>query len=67
MKSLRQRVLLSYLCRLRPDFLITLADVWWLAFLTHPSIEQFFRMTATRWVMYFPIDGHRPDGTLPPS
>jgi glycosyltransferase involved in cell wall biosynthesis len=60
-------VLLSYLCRLRPDVLISLADVWWLTFLTDPAIEQFFEMTPTRWMMYFPIDGHRLDHTLPPS
>ncbi|TMC40388.1 MAG: glycosyltransferase family 4 protein, partial [Chloroflexi bacterium] len=60
-------VLLSHLYRLRPDVLITLADVWWLTFLTDPSLRQFFEMTSTRWLSYFPIDGHRPDGTLPPS
>jgi glycosyltransferase involved in cell wall biosynthesis len=60
-------VLLSQLYRLRPDYLITLGDVWWLTFLTSPTIEQFFRMTSTRWVQYFPIDGNRPDGSLPPS
>ena len=60
-------VLLSHLYRLRPDVLITLADVWWLTFLTDPSLRQFFEMTSTRWLSYFPIDGHRRDGTLPPS
>src|SRR5206468_525850 len=53
--------------RLRPDYLVTLADVWWLTFLTDPGIERFFGMTATRWAMYFPLDGHRPDRTLPAS
>ncbi len=60
-------VLLNHLYRLRPDVLITLGDVWWLTFLTDPSLRQFFEMTTSRWLSYFPIDGHRADGTLPPS
>jgi len=60
-------VLLSHLYRVRPDYLITLADVWWMSFLTEPALAQYFRMSGTRWASYFPIDGHRLDGTLPPS
>jgi glycosyltransferase involved in cell wall biosynthesis len=60
-------VLLTHLYRLRPDYLVTLADVWWLTFLTDPAVEQYLSMTSTRWVTYFPIDGHRLDGSLPPS
>jgi glycosyltransferase involved in cell wall biosynthesis len=60
-------VLLAYLYRLRPDYLVTLADAWWLTFLTDPGFGQFFEMTATHWAMYFPLDGHRPNRTLPAS
>src|SRR5437773_2192481 len=52
---------------IRPDLLITLGDVWWLTFLTDPALQQYFQMTNTRWLFYYPIDGNRPDGSLPPS
>lgn len=60
-------VLLGYLYRLRPDVIITLGDIWWFSFMADPALDQFLAMTGTPWLLYFPVDGHRPDGALPPS
>ena len=60
-------VLVSYLMRLRPDVLVTLADVWWLTFITHPLIANYLRTSCTPWVLYYPIDGDMGEGRLPPS
>ena len=59
--------LLGYLHRIQPDFLITLADVWWMSFLTDPPIQQYLDMSRTRWALYYPIDGTDADGRLPPG
>jgi len=58
-------VLLGYLYRFRPQFLITLADVWWLSFLADPPVQQYLDMSGARWALYYPIDGADPDGLLP--
>ena len=58
-------VLLGYLMRIRPDFLVTLADVWWLSFITDPPVQQFLDMSGTRWALYYPVDGADPSGRLP--
>ncbi len=60
-------VLLGYLMRTRPDFLVTLADVWWLSFLADPPVQQFLDLSGSRWVLYYPVDGADPEGRLPPS
>lgn len=60
-------VLLGYLLRFRPDFLITLADVWWMSFLADPAVQRYFDQSGTRWVHYYPLDGADPDGKLPAS
>jgi len=60
-------VILRVLYRVRPDVLITLADVWWMPFLTDAALMNFFEATGTRWLTYYPIDGNLPDGTLPAS
>ena len=60
-------VLLGYLFRARPEFLITLADVWWMSFIADPAIQRYFDQSGTRWVHYYPIDGADPDGKLPPG
>src|SRR5262245_923229 len=58
-------VLLGYLYRFRPQFLITLADVWWLSFLADPPVQQYLDMSGARWALYYPIDGADPEGLLP--
>jgi glycosyltransferase involved in cell wall biosynthesis len=58
-------VLLGYLMRLQPDFLVTLGDVWWMSFLADPPIQRHLDMSGTRWVHYYPVDGAAPDGRLP--
>ncbi|MBL8186866.1 MAG: glycosyltransferase family 4 protein [Acidobacteria bacterium] len=60
-------VLLNYLRRLQPDILVTLADVWWLTFISNPMIAGFMRMACIPWALYFPIDGDMGDGQLPVS
>src|SRR5947208_1672460 len=60
-------VLLRVLDRIRPDLVITLADVWWMTFLTDSALTNWFEASASRWLMYYPIDGNRADGTLPAS
>jgi glycosyltransferase involved in cell wall biosynthesis len=58
---------LGYLIRQRPDFVITLADVWWMSFLADPPVQRFLDQSGARWVLYYPIDGADPSGRLPPS
>lgn len=58
-------VLLGYMLRSRPDFLITLADVWWMSFMTEPDVQRYLDLSGTRWVHYYPIDGADPKGKLP--
>jgi len=60
-------VLLGYLHRIRPDFVISLADIWWMSYVTDPAIQSFLDISGTRWVHYYPVDGATPDGTLPKS
>jgi len=60
-------VLLNYLQKIRPDILITLADVWWLTYITNPSIANFMRTAGIPWALYYPIDGDMGDLRLPPS
>src|SRR5262245_16485107 len=60
-------VLLNYLQRIQPDILVTLADVWWLTFISHPLIANFMRTASIPWTLYYPIDGDLGDGRLPPS
>lgn len=58
-------VLLGYLHRLQPHFLITLADIWWMSFLTEPPVQRYLDLSGTRWVHYYPVDGADPEGRLP--
>jgi glycosyltransferase involved in cell wall biosynthesis len=58
-------VLLGYLMRVRPDYVVSLADVWWTGFLADPQIQAFLDMSGTRWVHYYPVDGATPEGVLP--
>jgi glycosyltransferase involved in cell wall biosynthesis len=60
-------VLLVYLQKLQPDILLTLADVWWLTYITSPFIANFMRIAGIPWALYYPIDGDLGDGRLPPS
>jgi len=60
-------VILAYLQKLRPDVLVTLADVWWLTFIESPFISSFRSLARIPWVLYFPIDGDLGDELLPPS
>jgi glycosyltransferase involved in cell wall biosynthesis len=58
-------VLLGYLHRFRPDFVVSLADVWWMSYVADPAIQSFLDAAGTRWVHYYPVDGATPDGVLP--
>jgi glycosyltransferase involved in cell wall biosynthesis len=58
-------VLYGYLMRVRPDFVISLADVWWMSFLADPQVQGYLDMSGARWVHYYPVDGADPDGRLP--
>lgn len=60
-------VLLNYLWRTQPDVLVTLADVWWLTYISHPTIARFMRTAGIPWALYYPIDGDMGAGLLPPS
>ena len=60
-------VLLGYLQRLKPDILVTLADVWWLTYIANPTITGFLRAAQIPWALYYPIDGDLGDGALPAS
>ena len=60
-------VLLNYLQRLRPDVLVTLADVWWLTYIAHPLIASFLATAGIPWALYYPIDGDCGEGRLPES
>ena len=60
-------VLLTYLQKLRPDVLVTLADVWWLTYLANPLIANFMRMAGIPWALYYPIDGDMGKERLPAS
>ncbi|MEO0248440.1 MAG: glycosyltransferase family 4 protein [candidate division WOR-3 bacterium] len=60
-------VLLNHLYRLRPEVLITLADVWWLTYIANPSIANFMRTAGIPWALYYPIDGDIGHGRLPGS
>ena len=57
--------LLGYLYRFRPDFVITLADVWWMSFVADPPVQRYLDLSGTRWVLYYPIDAADPSGRLP--
>ena len=60
-------VLLNYLRRLQPDILVTLADVWWLTYITYPAIANFMHAANIAWALYYPIDGDMGKDQLPPS
>ncbi|MFG1605024.1 glycosyltransferase family 4 protein [Actinoplanes sp. NPDC049265] len=60
-------VLLGYLMRIRPDYVVSLADVWWMSFMTDPQIQSYLDMSGTRWVHYYPVDGADPAGRLAPG
>ncbi len=60
-------VLLNYLRRIQPDVLVTLADVWWLTFISHPLIANFMSTAGIPWALYYPIDGDMGEGRLPQS
>ena len=60
-------VLMNYLQKLRPDVLVTLADVWWLTYVANPLIANFMRTAGIPWALYYPIDGDMGHGRLPAS
>jgi glycosyltransferase involved in cell wall biosynthesis len=59
--------LYSYLLERRPDAVVILGDIWWLPWIVPPWLRRHMSTTQTRLVQYFPIDGARADGRLPPS
>ena len=58
-------VLLGYMMRLQPHFVVTLGDVWWMSFMTDPGMQRHLDLSGGRWVLYYPIDGTDPTGRLP--
>jgi glycosyltransferase involved in cell wall biosynthesis len=56
-----------YLLEHRPDAVVVLGDIAWLPSITPPWVRRHLVMTATPLVLYFPVDGVRADGLLPPS
>ena len=58
-------VLLGYLMRFNPQFVITLADVWWMTFMADPGVQRWLDLSGSRWALYYPIDGADQDGRLP--
>jgi glycosyltransferase involved in cell wall biosynthesis len=58
-------VLLGYLMRVQPDYVVSLADVWWMGFLADPQVQGFLDISGARWVHYYPVDGATADGRLP--
>ena len=58
-------VLLGYMMRLQPHFVVTLGDVWWMSFMTDPGMQRHLDLSGGRWVLYYPIDGTDPAGRLP--
>src|SRR6266536_2465752 len=65
--SLGSEAVYPLLVRLRPEILITLADVWWLPYLASPHVRQQMEMLDTPWLNYFPIDGDLGESQLPSS
>ena len=60
-------VLLGYMMRLQPHFVVTLGDVWWMSFMTDPGMQRYLDLSGGRWVLYYPIDGSDLGGRLPPG
>ncbi|MDQ3896450.1 MAG: glycosyltransferase family 4 protein [Actinomycetota bacterium] len=60
-------VLAEEVARVRPDVVVTLGDVSWLAFMTSPEVRGEMERRDVPWVLYFPIDGETAEGTLPVS
>ncbi len=60
-------VLGEEVARLRPDVVVTLGDVSWLAFVTAPDVRGEMERCDVPWVAYFPIDGETAEGRLPAS
>jgi glycosyltransferase involved in cell wall biosynthesis len=65
--ALGSRSLFPFLVRHRPEIVIALADVWWLPYFSAPHIRRQMLLTDTPWALYFPIDGDKQGGGLPPS
>ena len=59
--------LYSFLVRHRPNLVVSLADVWWLPYMSSPHVRRQMELIDAAWALYFPIDGTRADGSLPPS
>src|SRR5215472_3336995 len=56
-RNLGTDVLYPLVVRLRPEIIITLADVWWLPQLASPHLRQQMELLDTPWLLYYPIDG----------
>ncbi len=59
--------LFPLLLRIRPDVVISLADVWWLPYFSAPHVRRQMELTDAPWLLYFPIDGDTGNDQLPPS
>ncbi len=59
--------LLSDIDWLKPDVLVTLADVRWLTYLNYPIIANFLHTTGIPWVLYYPLDSDMGEKCLPSS
>jgi glycosyltransferase involved in cell wall biosynthesis len=60
-------VLYSLLVRKRPTAVVALADVWWLPDFAAPHVRRQLELIDAPWILYFPVDGNKADGTLPAS
>ncbi len=66
-EALGADALFSFLVRHRPSIVVALADVWWLPYMSSPHVRRQMELIDAPWALYFPIDGTRPDGSLPTS
>jgi glycosyltransferase involved in cell wall biosynthesis len=58
-------VLVSTLLDVRADILVTLADIPWVSYIASPDVRSFLDARRIPWCLYYPMDGARPDGTMP--
>lgn len=49
----------------KPQYLITHGDIPWLSYVAGDEVQKVLAVNATRWCLYYPVDGTLPDGSLP--
>ena len=48
----------------QPDVLVTLGDVPWVYYLAQQSVRDMLDASGISWLIYYPVDGTLPDGSL---